>query len=214
MSEREDEIVTVVVGRLPLLVRRGLVNVLREDRRVGILATEVNEDALERVVGELAPRVTVVGESVDENLLACLKAGHATTGVLVLAYAPMRRSERVLPVAGATCLAQSAETAAIMAAVFRVAQGEYVGSHGRWVGRRYRNEPKLLTHRQAEVFSYLSEDTPYAAIALEMKISIATVRTHARAVFSKLGVQSRRELVGRSLREWFPPGECDNKRVS
>jgi LuxR family maltose regulon positive regulatory protein len=59
--------------------------------------------------------------------------------------------------------------------------------------------PQLLTPWQTAVYEYLSRGTPYAAIALDLRISVATVRTHTRAVFRKLGVKSRRELVGRSL---------------
>jgi DNA-binding CsgD family transcriptional regulator len=33
-------------------------------------------------------------------------------------------------------------------------------------------------------------------MALELKIQVATVRTHARAVFRKTGVKARHELVG------------------
>lgn len=194
--------VTVVVGRLPPLIGRGLVDVLREDRRVDILATEVNEDALERAVAQLAPRVAVVSESVDDSLLARLKAAEAATGVLVLAYDPMRRSETLSP--DASCLAQSADTADILAAVCRLAIAGCAGDSSSRVERGHRSARELLTNRQAEVFMYLSEDVPYAVIALKMRISAVTVRSHARAVFSKLGVQSRRELVGRALPEWFP----------
>jgi DNA-binding NarL/FixJ family response regulator len=207
MPDREDKMVTVVVGRLPPLVGRGLVDVLREAGRVDILATEVDEGALERAVAQLAPRVVVVGESVDDSLLARLKATGAATGVLVLAHDSMRRSETLLPAAGATCLAQSAEPAEILVAVCRAAQGDCVRADGGRVEWGYRAAPKLLTDRQAQVFMYLSEDMPYAVIALRMKISVVTVRSHARAVFSKLGVQSRRELVGRELTEWFPAAQ-------
>ena len=80
-----------------------------------------------------------------------------------------------------------------------VAQGKcvFVDADGCRADRRARNAPQLFTRRQAEVFRHLSEDRAYSVIALEMKISVVTVRTHARAVFCKLGVQSRHELVGR-----------------
>jgi hypothetical protein len=58
-----------VVGRFPALVGRGLVDVLRDYRRVDILATQVDDDALVPVV---APgwrcRIAVVGESAANTL--------------------------------------------------------------------------------------------------------------------------------------------------
>jgi len=86
------------------------------------------------------------------------------------------------------------ETAEILDAVHRAAGGESV-----FVGVVNRDEPRLLTKRQEEVFGYLSKDTPYAMIALEMKIGVQTVRTHAKALFRKLGVRNRQELIGKRL---------------
>jgi DNA-binding NarL/FixJ family response regulator len=201
MLARDAE-VTVVVGWLQPLAARGLVDLLREDQGVGILATGLDDgEALECAVAQLAPRLVVVGESVEDRVLATLRSSRAETGVLILARDPRRRSETVLPAVQASCLAEGATTAEILDAVHRVARGERVRDTAEALGmhRRHRNVPQLLTPRQTEVFEYLSRDTPYAAIALDLKISVATVRTHTRAVFRKLGVKSRRELVaGRS----------------
>ncbi len=166
-----------------------------------ILATEVDEDALERVVTQLAPRVAVVAESVRAGLLARLESSQTTTGVLLLANSPTRRCETPLRSANVTCLDQSAEPTDILAAVHLVSRerGVRAGADDDRVDRPSRNALQSLTPRETQVFEYLRRETPNAVIAFEMKISVATVRTHIRAVFRKLGVKSRRELIDRAL---------------
>jgi DNA-binding NarL/FixJ family response regulator len=200
MPNRGVEPVTVVVGLLDPLLSRGLVDVLREDGGVRVLAVGLDRRALERVVLQSGPQVAVVGETVGESVLACLKSSRPAPAVVVITRQPTSQHGRWLLGAGASCIAQSAEAVEILATVHRAAHGGGAVVGASQTGRIRRHEdPKPLTKRQAEVFRYLSEDKPYAVIALEMKIDIQTVRTHAKAVFRKLGVQSRQQLVGKSL---------------
>ena len=53
----------------------------------------------------------------------------------------------------------------------------------------------LLTQREGDVLQLLRQGLSNAAIALDLQIGIETVRTHARNIYRKLGVSSRRELV-------------------
>ena len=111
MSERDTETVTVVVGCVDPLGGRGLVDVLREDCHVEILASGLDDDELERVVAERSPRVAVLGESGEDSLLVRLKSCKPAPGVLVLAHDPPRLYGTLLRTAGATCLARGAATA-------------------------------------------------------------------------------------------------------
>lgn len=196
--------VTVVVGELPAVVGRGLLDVLREDRSVEIVSAGVGDDVLERTVAQLAPRVVVVRESLKPGLLVRLASSCSATGILLLACEWRLRVETAPLAAGATTVAVSATVPDILDAVHRAARGEHEldGAEGTGVLRRDGGAAELLTPREREVFQHLSADMSSAAIALEMKLNVATVRTHTRAVFRKLGVRSRRELVGRSLAEW------------
>jgi DNA-binding NarL/FixJ family response regulator len=56
--------------------------------------------------------------------------------------------------------------------------------------------PEVLTPREAEVLEHLRTGTSNAQIARELQVGIETVHTHARSVFRKVGVRSRRELRG------------------
>jgi hypothetical protein len=52
----------------------------------------------------------------------------------------------------------------------------------------------MLTRREAEVLPLLQLGRSNAQIALALQVGIETVRTHARNIYRKLGVSSRREL--------------------
>jgi DNA-binding CsgD family transcriptional regulator len=54
---------------------------------------------------------------------------------------------------------------------------------------------ELLTPREAEVLDLLQDGATNAEIAHELSIGIETVRTHARHIYRKLGIGSRRELT-------------------
>lgn len=70
----------------------------------------------------------------------------------------------------------------------------------RWVERHRRNrvEPdriELLTAREREVLEHLASGMRAAAIASRCEVSLATVRSHIRAVLAKLEVGSQLEAV-------------------
>jgi DNA-binding CsgD family transcriptional regulator len=56
----------------------------------------------------------------------------------------------------------------------------------------------LLTSRELEVLARLQQRRSNAQIAADLHVSIETVRTHARHIYRKLGVGSRRELLAPS----------------
>lgn len=58
-----------------------------------------------------------------------------------------------------------------------------------------------LTVRESEVMHCLAEGMSYKHVADHLKISIDTVRSHVRSIYSKLHVQSVTEAVSRALRE-------------
>jgi PAS domain S-box-containing protein len=67
--------------------------------------------------------------------------------------------------------------------------------------QRGTNQPPHLTRRQLEVLLLLAEGKTSSEIALELKISVHTVRTHIQGVFRALGVINRLEAVSRALHE-------------
>lgn len=61
---------------------------------------------------------------------------------------------------------------------------------------RMRELTRRLTARERDVLKHLSLGASNAEIALELEIGVETVRTHVAGVLRKLGVPSRRELLG------------------
>ena len=67
----------------------------------------------------------------------------------------------------------------------------------------------MLTAREAEVLELLQDGRTNAEIATELSIGVETVRTHARNIYRKLGVPSRRELARMAQQE---PVVVDDER--
>ena len=62
-------------------------------------------------------------------------------------------------------------------------------------------EGSELTAREGEVLELLQDGCTNSEIADALAIGVETVRTHARSIYRKLGVPSRRELARRAQRE-------------
>ena len=56
---------------------------------------------------------------------------------------------------------------------------------------------ELLPPREAEVLELLQDGATNSQIAETLSIGVETVRTHARNIYRKLGMPSRRELARR-----------------
>ncbi len=60
------------------------------------------------------------------------------------------------------------------------------------------DEPALLSAREREVLTSLADRMTYAEIAERLFISQNTVKSHAKSVYTKLGVRGRREATVRA----------------
>jgi DNA-binding NarL/FixJ family response regulator len=192
--------VTVVAGHFDALVCRGLVDALREDHRFCVLASDLEDAALERAIAEQLPRVAILGEAGNYDLLVRIKASHPAMGVLVLARDPAPMFGSLLVVVGATCLARTASVPDILAAVlhagalgkptFFCADGDRVALRG---------PDGYLTAREMEVFEYLSLGRSYTEIGCALHITPETARKHTISICRKLHAKSKRELIGMPL---------------
>lgn len=64
-----------------------------------------------------------------------------------------------------------------------------------------KKEEYQLTSREMEALTSLTKGNSYKMIADDLNISIDTVRSHIRNIYSKLHVQSQGEAIGKALRE-------------
>ena len=56
------------------------------------------------------------------------------------------------------------------------------------------DEP-VLTGRERDVLALLMSPLPLDDVAAELRVSVNTVKTHVRAIYTKLGVDNRRAAV-------------------
>lgn len=61
--------------------------------------------------------------------------------------------------------------------------------------------PYQLTPKEKEVLTSLSKGNSYKLIAVEVQISIDTVRSHIRKIYAKLHVNSQTEAVSKAINE-------------
>ena len=99
---------------------------------------------------------------------------------------------------GATaCLAKSTEARDVLHAIHLASRGLHVlpgGDADAALEPAGRMGPIPLTSREADVLELLQTGSSNAEIAAALHVGVETVRTHARHIYRKLGVSTRREL--------------------
>lgn len=185
--------VTILVARFEDLVALGLHSLVGADPNLEIVAADVTADRLEAVIAEHAPRVAIV------NLAALLTPGdihrlhraHPTTQLLVLAHDPTpAECSQLLALGAAACLGRDVEARDVLNTIHLASRGLRVLPRGVATNAAH----DVLTPREADVLAQLQLGRSNGEIAVALSVSVETVRTHARSVFRKLGVRSRREL--------------------
>lgn len=199
-SSDDDKHIAVVLGRFDALLGRGLRQILSEDPRLRIIDTDLDNAAIERIVAERAPQIAVLDEEslAKPSVLPRLRASQPTIGIVVLAHRPVRAYGTRLLAAGASCLPKDASAADILAAVHIAAEGRrvFAPGDGCLIERSYPVKAASLTPRETDVFECLSRGESHGEVALTLQIGVETARKHAARIYRKLGVRSKRELVG------------------
>jgi DNA-binding NarL/FixJ family response regulator len=196
-----DGPVTVVLARFEDLVNAGLRALIEDDPNLRIVASDVAADELDLVIARERPRVVLL------NLTALpapaevrrLHAAYPDTRLVVLASRPTPVECTQLLALGATaCLAKEVEARDVLNTIHLASRGLHVLPHGE--AGSAGNGMDDLTPREFDVLDHLQQGRTNGEIAEALSVSIETVRTHARSVFRKLGVHSRRELKSGSAR--------------
>jgi DNA-binding NarL/FixJ family response regulator len=198
---------TVVVGKFEDLLAIGLRILIEGDSDLDLVARDVPLPELESVVAKHSPAVVLLNFgalSGPADLLA-LHQRLPEDRILVLANRPTAAECTQMLSFGATgCLSKETEARDIVNAIHLASRGMHVlprsAAAGGGVGR-LGMEGNELTVREAEVLELLQDGRTNSEIAEELAIGVETVRTHARSIYRKLGVPSRRELARRAQQE-------------
>jgi DNA-binding NarL/FixJ family response regulator len=204
LGEAQDaclDVVTVALGQFAPLLTRGLMDVLREDRRIRLVSGDCDSAQLWCTGRSPAPRVLILdGAAGGAASPRSLRPG---VGIIVLAREPTVPYGMLLLAAGVSCVDSNAAVEDFLAAVHLTAQdgSMFVPGSGGRVERAGRLGP-LLTERKVQVLEALSDGKGYGEIALGLQISVATVKKHAGSLLRALGASSKRDLVGLPT-EWL-----------
>jgi NarL family two-component system response regulator LiaR len=191
--------VSVVLARFEDLVDRGLHALIEEDEHVDLVARGIPHEQLPAALTAHRPHVALLNYGSLRTPLEVreLTAGHAGTHLIVLANRPSPVECNQMLAFGATaCLSKETQGRDVLSAI-------HLASRGLQVLRRKDVDvdplppsgPEVLTPREAVVFELLQAGRTNGQIAAELHVGIETVRTHARNIYRKLGVRSRRDLV-------------------
>jgi DNA-binding NarL/FixJ family response regulator len=183
--------ITVLLARFEDLIAAGLRSLIGSDSNTRIVATDVATDRLHAVIGEHEPRVAILNLAalMTPGDIRHLHAAYPQTALVVLASNPTPGECSQLLALGATaCLGRDVESRDVLNTIHLASRGLQVLPRGHNAGH------DVLTPREADVLSLLQLGRSNGEIAAALSVSVETVRTHARSVFRKLGVRSRRDL--------------------
>jgi DNA-binding NarL/FixJ family response regulator len=192
---------SVICAKFEDLVALGLKSLISEDLNLDLVAADVPVDELQKRIHEHAPAVAVVnfGTLRTPAEVFRLHQDHPETRIVVLANRPTAAECNQMLSFGATaCLSKETQARDIISAIHLASRGMHVlprSAAGGGVESLGIEGSDLLTPREAEVLELLQDGSTNAQIAHELSIGIETVRTHARNIYRKLGIASRRELA-------------------
>jgi DNA-binding NarL/FixJ family response regulator len=196
--------VTIVSARFEDLVAIGLEQLISEDPNVELIETAVELENLEKVLERRRPSVVLLnfGSLPNAAWVYQLHQSSPETRIVVLANRPTAAESNQLLSFGATaCISKETQGRDIINAIHLASRGMRVLPRSNAAPSDpaerfdYLPEADILTAREAEVLQLLQEGMTNAQIADELTIGLETVRTHARNIYRKLGVSTRRDLA-------------------
>jgi two-component system response regulator DesR len=192
---------TVVSTAFEDLVAIGLKALISEDANLELVAAGVPMDRLAPAIERHRPDVALLnyGTLGTPGQVLQLHRSHPQTRLVVLANRPSAAECNQMLSFGATaCLSKETEARDIVNAIHLASRGMHLLPRSAAAGGLESSGiqgAELLTPREAEVLELLQGGASNAEIAHELSIGIETVRTHARHIYRKLGIGSRRELT-------------------
>jgi DNA-binding NarL/FixJ family response regulator len=191
---------TVVAGRFEDLVSVGLEVLINEDPSLDLVARDVPMPELAKAVAKHSPSVVLLnfGTLPAPAEVLRLHEAHPGTRIVVLANRPTSGDcDQLLSFGATACLSKDTEARDIINAIHLASRGMHVLPRSAAEGgglERLGDRGAELTPREAEVLQLLQDGWTNSEIADDLSIGIETVRTHARNIYRKLGIASRREL--------------------
>jgi two-component system nitrate/nitrite response regulator NarL len=203
--------VSVYVGEDHPIYLEGLVRALRQRPEFEVLGSSTDGRHALAEIRRLAPDVAVLDENMpgllgNEVLQAINRDGLATRVVMLSASIDSAVVFRAVANGVSAYLTKDSDRATICDAVAAVARGQTVlapqvqaGLAGEVRLREHESRP-ALSPREHEILERTANGLSAPDIARDLQISTATVKTHLRNIYEKLGVSERAAAVAEAMR--------------
>jgi DNA-binding NarL/FixJ family response regulator len=198
---------TVVAGKFEDLIAIGLSRLIEDDPNLELVARDVPMQELESVAAQHSSPVVLLnfGSLSGPTDLIAFHQRVPDARIVVLANRPTAAECTQMLSFGATgCISKETQARDIVNAIHLASRGMHVLPRSASAGGgvdRLGLEGTDLTAREAEVLELLQDGRTNSEIAEQLSIGVETVRTHARSIYRKLGVPSRRELARMARQE-------------
>lgn len=191
--------ITVVLAHFDDLFAGGLRELIEREDSLLILAAGVEHRRIPVVLRAHRPDVAILdlsalGKPVEVRELS---GAYPATRLVLLGNDPAPvECAQLLAFGASACLGRDTQARDVINAIHLASRGLQVAPRvAAGADRGQLAGGGLLTRREAEVLPLLQRGRSNAQIALELQVGVETVRTHARNIYRKLGVASRRELI-------------------
>jgi DNA-binding NarL/FixJ family response regulator len=188
--------ISLAVAQFEDIVNRGLQSLIEGDAHLRLVATDVPQEQMEQTLRREEPDVAILNFAAlaSPAELRELHAAFPEVRLMVMANNPSSAECRQMIGFGATaCLAKNTEARDVLHTIYLASRGMHVLPSGADASHEPVG-PTPLTAREADVLELLQGGRSNAEIAATLQVGVETVRTHARHIYRKLGVSTRREL--------------------
>jgi DNA-binding NarL/FixJ family response regulator len=191
--------ITVVLARFDDLLAGGLRGLIESDPSLEIVAVDVEHRRLPVVLRAHRPDVAILDIGALGKLAEVreLSASYPETRLVLLGDDPGAvECAQLLAFGASACLSKYTQSRDVIHAIHLASRGlQVLPRAAAGAGDGLTAGAGLLTRREAEVLPLLQHGHSNAQIAVALQVGVETVRTHARNIYRKLGVASRRELA-------------------
>jgi two-component system nitrate/nitrite response regulator NarL len=203
--------VSVYLGEDHPIYLEGLVRALRQRPEFDVVGTSADGRQALEDIRRLAPDVAILDENMpglrgNDVLQAISRDALATRVVMLSASVDSQVVFRAVANGVSAYLTKDSDRATICDAVAAVARGQTVlapqvqaGLAGEVRLREHEARP-ALSAREHQILAQCSLGLSAPDIARELQISTATVKTHLRNIYEKLGVSERAAAVAEAMR--------------
>lgn len=201
-------VITVLLVDDHLVVRSGLRALLGTQADIAVVAEAASgEEALQRLEHDAVAVVVMdlamgVGMDGIEAIRLIRERNHSQAILVFTTYDSDADIVRAVDAGAMGYLLKDAAPDEIFAAIRGAVQGKSVMSApvASRLFQQLRNPDEILTPREAELLSLLTEGLSNRELGKRLFISEATVKTHLAHIYAKLGVDTRAAAIATAIR--------------